>query len=127
MSVTIWIVGGQFADAELFPALPEGLPLVLVRDPQNPKDPNAVGVCISHAAAVQADVAWPKYSKDRFRLGFLPARGPVNWAALLAPHLDAGRPVTAIFKRHSSRNPVAMQIELSGEAVDVVAGAAEAG
>jgi HIRAN domain len=78
--------GQHHADALLSEAVAPGQLLLLLRDPGNPHDPNAIQV---HPAGGGAQVGWV----------------PRELAEELAPELDAGRAWSAVVLREQRRSP----------------------
>ena len=79
--------GRHHADALESEAVAPGQPLRLLRDPDNPHDPNAIAV---HPAAEGSE-----------QVGWVPR----ELAAEIAPELDAGRPWSAVVLREQRRSP----------------------
>lgn len=99
--------------------IPPGTKLVLVREPENPHDPNAIKVMLREDAieAGTAERLWQASPGPAWHLGYLPARsGAFNWAATLAPLMDAGGIVEAALSRFGSKKHN-ICVVLSGEPI----------
>lgn len=101
--------------------LPRGMPLRLEREPLNPYDANAIGVWASTSKLR----SWGAETPEEFaaaewaKLGFIPAStGDRDYAAILAPVMDAGTPLEATIVDSSG---VAVLVEILAKRLDLAA------
>ena len=118
--VKLWLAGAAHGDVKKFAGidLPAALPLILLREPHNAYDKNAISVWVSADWLGKASLPVPDPIPESgmYKLGMIPAsRGP-NWAAILAPLLDAGGEVLAKLRRVQDGGKM-IRITLEGKAV----------
>lgn len=113
MTKTVWLAGTNHADLPKLIALaelPNGLPVKLKREPENEFDENAISAWVEAGELQGAGFILAQLpNKPEFKLGMIPARdGTTSW---LAPKMDAGTFVVAVFAKHG-RNLIHAQIEM---------------
>lgn len=108
----VWVAGTKHYDAPRLPVIPEGVPLVLEREPDNPHDSNAVSVAVRATALAYAGIPAESIPDgDTFKLGNLPASKGPNYARMVAQIIDAGGEVTAKMRRCQDNGQIRITIE----------------
>lgn len=116
MEHLMWLSATNLYHAKMIVDMPAGTRVELVREPQNQHDPNATMVIVRPEAFAAAGVK-PFDAFGPAHLGYIPARrGPHNWAAALAPQLDAGETIEARIVARDGK--IKIRIAIEGPAAD---------